>query len=128
MTITKVADACAAGGTISNSELVLTLSAGNLQGKILRPGGVDPVEGAIIFAQAVNDSNQPIAGMTMEAVSASDGAYGLQLSTDYNWQIKVFYVNAPGVTPRLASLLTAVTVTKAELIATKTLNVTLAAQ
>ena len=126
--VTKVADACAAGGTITNSEMVVTLSAGILQGTVTIAGGTTPVEGAIIFAEAMNDSNQLITGKTMEAVTSSEGSYGLQLSAEHNWRVRVFYVNAPGASPRISSLLTAVTVTKAELAATKVLNISLATQ
>ena len=126
--ISKVDNACNAGGNITNGELLLTLSAGNLQGTVTVSGTSTAVEGAIIFAEAMNDSNQLISGKTMEAVSSGDGTYGLQLSADYNWRVRVFYVNAPGASPRLSSILTPVTVTKAELIANKTLNLSLATQ
>lgn len=128
--VSKSLTDCAAGGTISNAALEITLSAGNLQGRVFRPGGTVGLAGAIVFAEAINPAdNTLVSGVTAEAVTDSTGSYGLQLSTQYNWSIKVFYVNPPGTTVPLASKTTPEIVTSSSLSGEgTTLNITLSAR
>lgn len=127
--VSLVANSCSAG-MLASTDLELTLSAGNLQGRVFMPGGSVGLEGAIVFAEALDPVNNTlVAGKTAEAVTNSTGAYGLQLSPEYNWSIKVFYVNPPGIATPLASRLTGLTVNGVDLAGEgTTLNVTLSAR
>ena len=128
LTIAKVANFCDSGGTITNGSLDISLSPGNFRGTITADGA--GIAGAIVFAQAVSDDQVPvpIAGKTAETVTNSDGTYGLQLSDQYRWQVRVFFVNPGGAAIRYGSILTPLTVEKAELTANKTWNAALPRQ
>lgn len=107
---------CLAGGLINDELVELTLSAGNVQGRVVRPGGTVGLPGAIVFAEAFDINNQIVAGMTAEAVTNQEGDFGLQLSEQYRWEIKVFYVNPPGTAIPLASKLTPILVSQQQLV------------
>jgi hypothetical protein len=127
LSISKVTGACDSGENIANSTLPINLSPGNLRGTITADGV--GMAGAIVFAEAISDDGtQVIAGKVGETVTNSDGTYGLQLSDQYRWRVKVFFVNPPGVAIRYGSLLTGMIVEKAELTSNKTLNGTLPRQ
>lgn len=107
---------CLAGEPIVDELVVLGLSAGNVQGRVVRPGGTVGLPGAIVFAEAFDDNNQIVSGMTAEVVTNQAGEFGLQLSDQYRWEIKVFYVNPPGAAVRLASRLTPISITRQQLL------------
>lgn len=111
--VSEVADECASA--VTDGDLELTLSSGNLQGKVFRPGGIVGLEGAIVFAEAVDSDGDVIAGLNREAVTDSSGAYSMNLDDSYNWELKVFYVNQADAITELASLLTPTTVTGVDL-------------
>lgn len=114
--VSTVSGKCAAISSITNGVADFTLSAGNVVGRIVRPNGTSPVEGAIVFAEAYNSvSGSVITGKTLEAVTNANGDWGLQLDTSYTWKLKVFYVNLPTDVPQLASVTTPIVVTQTQL-------------
>ena len=114
--VSKVDATCGGGGSVINKAITLELSPGNVTGKVYRPGGAVPLAGAIVFAEAYDaETDSAIAGLTAEAVTDKNGDYGLDLDRNYNWKIKVFYVNLPGELSPMSSYLTPETVTSVEL-------------
>lgn len=113
--VSKVADQCPGqAGEVVSKAITLQLSGGNLAGRIFKPGSIVGVSGAIVFAEAF-DGNGDATGETAEAVTNAAGSYALQLDSSYEWKIKVFYVNPPAIITPLASYLTPVVVSSAEL-------------
>lgn len=114
--VSTVSGKCAAIASITNGVADFTLSAGNVVGRVVRPNGTSPVEGAIVFAEAYNSvSGIVISGKTLEAVTNANGDWGLQLDTSYTWKLKIFYVNLPTDVPQLASVTTPIVVTRTQL-------------
>jgi hypothetical protein len=108
-TVSAVSGQCAALGAITAGVADLTLSAGNVTGRIYKNDAATGAEGAIVFAEAFDGNGNAISGKTVEGLVDEQGAYGVQLDPNFTWKIKVFYVNKPGET-QLASLTTAQTV------------------
>jgi hypothetical protein len=107
--VSKVANQCA-GQTesVSSGLFTLTLSAGNVQGYVLRTGTTTPVEGAIVIAEAFN--NDGVAQNLIQTSNTDEsGKYGFQLDPIYTWRFRVVYVNVPSTVVRLRSIQTAVT-------------------
>lgn len=114
--VSTVTAKCSAISSITNGVADFVLSAGNVVGRVVRPNGTSPVEGAIVFAEAHNAiTDQVITGLTREVVTNANGDWGLQLDTAYTWKLKVFYVNLPTDVPQLASVTTPIVVTKNQL-------------
>lgn len=114
--VSTVSGKCTAITNIVNGVADFTLSAGNVVGRVVRPNGTSPVEGAIVFAEAYDSaSGNAISGMTREAVTNANGDWGLQLETSYTWKLKVFYVNLPTDVPQLSSVTTPIVVTRTQL-------------
>jgi hypothetical protein len=114
--VSTVSGKCAAISSITNGIADFTLSAGNVVGRVVRPNGTSPVEGAIVFAEAYNSiSGSVITGKTLEAVTNANGDWGIQLDTSYTWKLKIFYVNLPTDVPQLASVTTPIVVTRTQL-------------
>lgn len=92
--VSAIAGQCDTGSSITNGVMDLTLSPGNVFGKVnLFDAG--RAVGAIVFAEAYesSNSNAAIPGLTREAIVDENGDYGLQLETGFTWKLKVFYVN-----------------------------------
>lgn len=104
--VAKVANQCIGQlQAISSGSITLSLSAGNVVGRVTKAATADGLEGAIVFAQAYEAGTQTlIAGKTEQAVTKANGQYGLQLDQGYDWQIKVFYVKPEGETVDYVSL------------------------
>ena len=113
--VSKVDSQCAGqSGQIISKEITLHLSAGNVSGRIFKPGGSAGVSGAIVFAEAF-DGSGVATGETAEAVTNATGNYTLQLDSTFEWRIKVFFVNPPAIITPLASYLTPYSISAADL-------------
>lgn len=117
--VSKVDANCGGNGSVVNKAITMSLSPGNLTGTVYKPGGQVPLRGAIVFAEAFTTGPNPqaVTGMTREAVTDANGQYGLDLDSSYDWQVRVFYVNAPGEITPLASYLTPTAIASADLAA-----------
>jgi hypothetical protein len=78
-------------GTLTGSDLVVTLSLGNFTGTVKHNGGL-ALAGAIVRAEWAGDGNNTQLPQTF--TTAADGKYGFQLMPGA-WLIKVFYVDDP---------------------------------
>jgi len=78
-------------GTLTGSDLVVTLSLGNFTGTVKHNGGL-ALAGAIVRAEWAGDTNNVQQAQTF--TTGADGKYGFQLLPGA-WLIKVFYVDDP---------------------------------
>lgn len=113
--LNDVSGECGAG-SLSGSQLSITLSAGNISGTITREGTSIVVPGAIVLAES--------AGRSVTTVTGADGKYYLQLDNG-NWNIKIFVVSRPGDPVQLLSDTTGTDIT---VNGTATVNRTVAVQ
>jgi hypothetical protein len=61
--------------------------------------GTTPVEGAIIYANIVGATDEK---MAVTSCTLANGTYGITLDPNYQWNIKIFPINKPGVAIQLS--------------------------
>ena len=92
--LSVIAGKCGSGTVGASNTLTITLNAGNVTGTVKTSGVA--VEGAIVYANIVNATNQDNAVTT---TTNSLGKFGLMLDpAKGNWQISIFPINKPGAT------------------------------
>jgi hypothetical protein len=106
--VSKVAEQCSTGGELDGSAMELKLSAGNYTGSVkLGSSSGALAAGAIVFAQARElNTTTLVVGKTQETVVDSEGNFGLQLDTAYDWEVRVFWVNPSGAPTQYSSITT----------------------
>jgi hypothetical protein len=120
-----VTGGCIGGAFNSPGIMTLTLARGNVIGTVYSTDGTTPVEGAIIYANIVGaqDESKAVTSCTL-----TNGTYGLTLDPSYQWVLKVFPVNKPGVALQLANKNDLAAFTPPAIGESTTLNVTLSAK
>lgn len=113
--VSLVAGKCNDGSNLTGSGLqtmTITLSLGNVTGTVFAPDNTTLVAGAIVLATAVDGSHVALAGVaTQQYTTGTDGKFGFQLDPQFAWDLKVYYVPAPGSSVTYQSNLTPVGVT-----------------
>jgi len=120
-----VAGRCVGGTFNSSSEMTLVLARGNVIGTVYSTNGTTPVEGAIIYANIVGATDEK---MAVTSCTLANGTYGITLDPNYQWNVKVFPVNKPGVAIQLANKIDLPPITPPGISESTTLNVTLSAK
>ena len=123
--LTFVSGGCVGGTFNSSSEMTLVLARGNVIGTVYSTDGTTPVEGAIIYANIVGATDEK---MAVTSCTLANGTYGISLDPNYQWNIKVFPINKPGVTLQLANKTDLAAITPPAIGESTTLNVTLSAK
>jgi hypothetical protein len=95
-----VSGGCVGGTFNTSSEMTLVLARGNVIGTVFSTDGTTPVAGAIIYANIVGATDQK---MAVTSCTLANGTYGITLDPNYQWEIKIFPVNKPGVALQLAN-------------------------
>ena len=123
--LTFVSGGCVGGTFNTTSEMTLVLARGNVIGTVYSTNGTTPVEGAIIYANIVGATDEK---MAVTSCTLANGTYGITLDPNYQWNIKVFPVNKPGVAIQLANKNDLAAITPPAIGESTTLNVTLSAK
>ena len=123
--LTFVSGGCVGGTFNTTSELTLVLARGNVIGTVYSTNGTTPVEGAIIYANIVGATDEK---MAVTSCTLANGTYGITLDPNYQWNIKIFPVNKPGVAIQLANKNDLAAITPPAIGDSTTLNVTLSAK
>ena len=123
--LTFVSGGCTGGTFNTSSEMTLVLARGNVIGTVYSANGTTPVEGAIIYANIVGATDEK---MAVTSCTLANGTYGISLDPNYQWNIKVFPINKPGVTLQLANKTDLAAITPPQIGESTTLNVTLSAK
>ena len=105
--------------------MTLVLARGNVIGTVYSTNGTTPVEGAIIYANIVGATDEK---MAVTSCTLANGTYGITLDPNYQWNIKIFPVNKPGVAIQLANKNDLAAITPPAIGDSTTLNVTLSAK
>ena len=114
------------GGTLNTaSEMTLALARGNVIGTVYSTNGTTPVEGAIIYANIVGATDEK---MAVTSCTLANGTYGITLDPNFQWNIKIFPVNKPGVALQLANKSDLAAITPPAIGGSTILNVTLSAK
>ena len=120
---TSTSARCVGNGVASVSNtgsITLELGAGNVIGVVTKAGTLEAAAGAIVYAQAYS-GGVLVSGKVEQSITKSDGRYGLQLDSAYDWKIKVFFVNPENAATNYNSILTEVTVQGSTLTSPQTL-------
>ena len=120
-----VSGGCVGGTFNTSSEMTLVLARGNVIGTVYSTNGTTPVEGAIIYANIVGATDEE---MAVTSCTLANGTYGITLDPNYQWNIKIFPVNKPGVAVQLANKTDLAAITPPAIGESTTLNVTLSAK
>jgi hypothetical protein len=123
--LTFVAGGCIGGTFNTSSEMTLVLARGNVIGTVYSTNGTTPVEGAIIYANIVNATDEK---MAITSCTLANGTYGITLDPNYDWNIKIFPVNKPGAAVQLANKNDLAAIRPPAIGDSTTLNVTLSAK
>jgi hypothetical protein len=123
--LTFVSGGCVGGTFNTSSEMTLVLARGNVIGTVYSTDGTTPVEGAIIYANIVGATDEK---MAITSCTLANGTYGITLDPNYQWNIKIFPVNKPGVALQLANKNDLAAITPPAIGESTTLNVTLSAK
>jgi hypothetical protein len=123
--LTFVSGGCVGGTFNTSSEMTLVLARGNVIGTVYSTNGTTPVEGAIIYANVVGATDEK---MAVTSCTLANGTYGITLDPNYQWNVKVFPVNKPGVAIQLANKNDLAAITPPAIGESTTLNVTLSAK
>jgi hypothetical protein len=123
--LTFVSGGCVGGTFNTSSEMTLVLARGNVIGTVYSTDGTTPVEGAIIYANIVGATDEK---MAVTSCTLANGTYGITLDPNYQWNIKIFPVNKPGVAIQLANKNDLAAITPPAIGDSTTLNVTLSAK
>jgi hypothetical protein len=123
--LTFVTGGCIGGTFNTSSEMTLVLARGNVIGTVYSTDGTTPVAGAIIYANIVGATDEK---MAVTSCTLANGTYGITLDPNYQWEIKIFPVNKPGVALQLANKNDLAAITPPAIGESTTLNVTLSAK
>jgi hypothetical protein len=123
--LTFVSGGCVGGTFNTSSEMTLVLARGNVIGTVYSTNGTTPVEGAIIYANIVGATDEK---MAVTSCTLANGTYGITLDPSYQWNIKIFPVNKPGVAIQHANKNDLAAITPPAIGDSTTLNVTLSAK
>jgi hypothetical protein len=123
--LTFVTGGCIGGTFNTSSEMTLVLARGNVIGTVYSTDGTTPVAGAIIYANIVGATDEK---MAVTSCTLANGTYGITLDPNYQWNIKIFPVNKPGVALQLANKTDLAAITPPAIGESTTLNVTLSAK
>jgi hypothetical protein len=123
--LTFVSGGCVGGTFNTTSEMTLVLARGNVIGTVYSTNGTTPVEGAIIYANVVGATDEK---MAVTSCTLANGTYGITLDPNYQWNVKIFPVNKPGVAIQLANKNDLAAITPPAIGDSTTLNVTLSAK
>lgn len=119
--VSIVSGKCSAISSITNGEADFSLSAGNLTGTVTRGDTSAGVDGVIIYAEAFIAGTTTNANIQLRTSTKQNGQYGMLLDSQYDWKVKVFYVNRDTGT-QLSTTLDAVTITSSQLSSAVTQN------
>ena len=81
---------------VSGGQITQNLSAGNVQGQVLRQD-TTPVVGAIVKAIVHGLSGSAAESTAVMTSTSSDGSFGLQLDSSKTWDIKIIPVHVSGL-------------------------------
>jgi hypothetical protein len=123
--LTFVSGGCIGGTFNTSSEMTLVLARGNVIGTVYSTDGTTPVAGAIIYANVIGATDEK---MAITSCTLANGTYGITLDPNYQWEIKIFPVNKPGVALQLANKTNLAVITPPAIGESTTLNVTLSAK
>jgi branched-chain amino acid transport system substrate-binding protein len=123
--LTFVSGGCVGGTFNTSSEMTLVLARGNVIGTVYSTNGTTPVEDAIIYANVVGATDEK---MAVTSCTLANGTYGITLDPNYQWNVKIFPVNKPGVAIQLANKNDLAAITPPAIGESTTLNVTLSAK